>query len=85
MQKEHKSHVTQGTEFPFPTRLLNIRNSVICLVDGNDLKLSDRGYAPLSYCWGSTMPESSQTTSETLGAQREGMDFASLPKTLRRQ
>jgi len=82
-QKDHKSCLALGTELFFPTRLLDLRNSAVRLVNGHDLNLSDGGYTALSYCWGNNMPESSKTTTETMEAHQQAINFALLPKTLR--
>lgn len=82
-QKSHKHCAAQQKGHFFPTRLLDLRKSSIRLVNSHDLKASDGGYAALSYCWGSTIPESGKTTSKTLQTHREGIDYALLPRTLR--
>ena len=62
----------------YPTRLLDIRNDVICLVSSSDHNISGP-YATLSHCWGETAVE--VLTSDTLADFQAGKHIQNMPPT----
>jgi hypothetical protein len=63
-----------------PTRLLDVRNSIIKLVLAASLdRADDLQYATLSHCWGAC--RAFMTTKTTLNANMTGFELAALPKT----
>jgi hypothetical protein len=67
-----------------PTRLIDLRNSIPRLVLKSTLEVIGHiEYATLSYCWGSSMPESGKTKSGPLALHLESLDLELLPRTFR--
>ncbi len=67
---------------PFcPTRLIDIRSCPAQLVGKDEINVGTVKYAPLSYCWGKTMPESAKTKRTTVSLK--DLKENKLPKTFR--
>lgn len=81
--KDHKNCTSVTSGDFLPTRLLDVRGPMIRLVDSKDLNSAVESYVALSYCWGTTMPETGKTTKETEVERRREIDYTLLPRTLR--
>lgn len=80
---EHKECVPLTSGRFLPTRLLDLKGPAISLIDSKGLIPSNAEYVALSYCWGTTMPETGKTTKETESERRKEIMLHLLPRTLR--